>query len=147
MAHFEKREWSENTWHPEIAGVDFTERLHRFMGEVAMDGSEIYTAWLVTEDNEIQITPETSRVFISLIDDDSDTITVLDPTDGLWFNFLRVNHAEYFDTIRQLVSPWATVTCSLTPQEEVYKRFLKTITSDTEGDIFIPDDWTIGTED
>jgi hypothetical protein len=142
MAHFEKREWDENTWNPNVCGVDLTERFYRFMGRVASDGTELYTAWLVTEDADIQITPETCRVFVSLVDDDSDTVTVLDPSDGMWFSFLRASHSEQFDTIASLIGPWATVTTSLTPNPEVYSRFLKTVTTDTETDnLFIPDGW------
>lgn len=143
MGHFEKRTWEENTWHPEVCGVDFTERLHRFMGKVALDGTELYTAWLVTEDGEIQITPEGSRVFISLLDDDSDTITVLDPADGMWFNFMRATHGEeVFENVRRLITPWATVTASMTPQTEVFERFLKAVTKETQEDeLFLPDDW------
>ena len=142
MATFEKREWSENTWQPEIAGVDFSEGLHRFMGEVALDGTELYTAWLITDDVEIQVTPESSRVYLSLLDDDSDTIQVLDPTDGMWFNFMRVSHGEIFDTVRALITPWTTSVTGLTPNEDIYERFLKTVTKDTTVDnLFIPEDW------
>lgn len=142
MGKFEKREWSDNTWFPEIAGVDFTDRLHRFMGEVAMDWTELYTAWLVTDEVEIQVTPESSRVYLSLLDDDSDTIQVLDPTDGLWFNFMRFNHMEVFDDVRKLITPWTTSITALTPSEDIYERFLKTITRDTvEESLHIPDDW------
>lgn len=143
MAHFEKKEWDQNVWKPEIAGVDFTERLHRFMGKVASDGTEIYTAWLITDDeSEIQITPDSARVFLSLIDDDSDTITVLDPSDGLWFQFMRQTHPESFQSVLQLVAPWAQTTTGLTPTPEVYGRFLKAVSSDTDEDDFhVPDDW------
>ena len=142
MAHFEKREWDENTWNPNICGVDFGDRLHHFMGQVALDGTEIYTAWLVTDDNEIQITPDSARVFISLIDDDSDTVTVLDPSDGLWFHFMRLTHGQEFDQVMQLVGPWAQVTTGITPTPEVYGRFLKAVTQDA-GD-FVPDSWVDG---
>lgn len=140
MAHFERREWEENTWHPEIAGVDFTERLYKFMGDVALDGTQIYTAWLVTEDQEIQITPESSRAFISLVDDESDTITVLDPSDGLWFHFMRVTHSDNFQEVFDIVAPWAAVTTGVTPTEEVYAKYLEIVSQDTAGD-FLPDGW------
>ena len=144
MAHFEKRDWDENTWNPNICGIDFTERLYRFMGKVASDGTEIYTAWLITDDeSEIQITPESARVFLSLVDDDSDTITVLDPSDGLWFNFMRQTHQDSFQSVLQLVAPWAQTTTGVTPTPEVYARFLKAVSSDTETDDFhVPDEWT-----
>lgn len=142
MAHFEKREWSENTWYPEIAGVKFGDRLERFMGAVALDGTEIYTAWLVTPDTDIQITPDSSRVFLSLIDDDSDTLTVLDPSDGLWFNFMRQTHGEAFDQVLQLVAPWSQVTTGLTPMPQVYEKFLEVVSRDTAPDeLFLPDEW------
>lgn len=141
MAHFEKREWDENTWNPNICGVEFGDRLNKFMGKVALDGTEIYTAWLITDDVEIQITPESCRVFISLIDDDSDTITVLDPTDSQWFQFMRLTHGESFDQVAALVVPWAQVTTGLVPMPEVYGRFLKTVTSDTDGELHVPDEW------
>lgn len=143
MAHFERREWSENTWYPEVAGVDMTQRLYKFMGDVALDGTEIYTAWLITDDEqEIQITPDSARAFISLIDDESDTVTVLDPSDGLWFNFMRQTHGEAFDQVLQLVAPWAQVTTGITPAPEVYGRYLKAVTRDTETEeLFIPDGW------
>lgn len=142
MGKFEKREWDENTWFPEVAGVDFTDRLQRFMGEVAMDGTELYTAWLVTDEVEIQVTPESSRVYLSLLDDDSDTIQVLDPSDGLWFNFMRFNHQEVFDDVRKLITPWTTSITALTPSEDIYERFLKSVAKDTAVDnLFIPDDW------
>lgn len=140
MAHFERREWDENTWHPEIAGVDFTDRLHKFMGNVALDGTQIYTAWLITEENEIQITPETSRAFISLLDDESDTITVRDPADGLWFHFMRVTHPDTFQEVLEMTMPWSAVTTGITPTEEVYGKYLEIVSRDTTGD-FIPDDW------
>ncbi len=144
MAHFEKRDWDENTWNPNICGVNLTERLYRFMGKVASDGTEIYTAWLITDDeSEIQITPESARVFLSLVDDDSDTITVLDPSDGLWFNFMRQTHPDSFQSVLQLVAPWAQTTTGVTPTPEVYARFLKAVSSDTETDDFhVPDEWT-----
>lgn len=144
MAHFEKRDWDENTWNPNICGVNLTERLYRFMGKVASDGTEIYTAWLITDDeSEIQITPESARVFLSLIDDDSDTVTVLDPSDGLWFNFMRQTHPDSFQSVLQLVAPWAQTTTGVTPTPEVYARFLKAVSSDTETDDFhVPDEWT-----
>ena len=144
MAHFEKRGWDENTWNPEIAGVQFGDRLYKFMGNVALDGTEIYTAWLITDDEqEIQITPESARVFLSLIDDDSDTVTVLDPSDGLWFNFMRQTHPDSFQSVLQLVAPWAQTTTGVTPTPEVYARFLKAVSSDTETDDFhVPDEWT-----
>ena len=143
MAHFEKREWDQNTWFPEIAGVKFTERLYKFMGDVALDGTEIYTAWLIAdEDFEIQVTPESARAFISLVDDDSDTITVLDPRDSLWFNFMRITHPDSFDEVLQLVMPWAQVTTGITPAPEVYTKFLDTISKDTETeDLHIPEGW------
>jgi hypothetical protein len=142
MSHFEKREWDQNTWLPEVAGVDFTKRLYKFMGDVALDGTEIYTAWLVTDDQEIQITPENGRVFVSLVDDESDTITVLDPSDGLWFHFMRLTHGEAFDQVLQLVTPWTQMTTGITPAPEVYERFLKAATKDSEtDDLFIPDGW------
>ncbi len=144
MAHFEKRDWDENTWNPNICGVNLTERLYRFMGKVASDGTEIYTAWLITDDeSEIQITPESARVFLSLVDDDSDTVTVLDPSDGLWFNFMRQTHPDSFQSVLQLVAPWAQTTTGVTPTPEVYARFLKAVSSDTETDDFhVPDEWT-----
>lgn len=142
MGAFEKRGWEDNIWQPEVCGVDFTERLHRFMGEVALDGTELYTVWLVTENIEIQVTPDSSRVYISLLDDDSDTIQVLDPTDGLWFNFMRVSHGEVFDNIRKLITPWTTVIAGLTPTTEIYQRLLDTMTKDTITEsLYIPDDW------
>ena len=141
MAHFEKRKWDENTWNPNICGVNLTERLYRFMGKVASDGTEIYTAWLVTDDEqEIQITPESSRVFMSLVDDESDTVTVLDPSDGLWFHYMRQTHGEGFDEVLRLVAPWSQTTTGVTPTPEVYERYLKTITADSSDD-FIPDEW------
>lgn len=143
MAHFEKREWSENTYYPEIAGVSFSQRLAQFMGEVALDGTEIYTAWFVDGDHEEQVTPNTSRVFLSLVDDDSDTITMFDRRDGLWFSFLRANEPESFQSVLELVMPWATTTTSLTPMAEVYQRFISASIRDTEkDDLFIPDDWS-----
>lgn len=142
MGKFEKREWDENTWFPEIAGVDFTDRLHNFMGQVAVDGTELYTAWLVTDEVEIQVTPESSRVYLSLLDDDSDTIQVLDPTDGLWFNFMRFNHEDVFNSVVDLITPWTTMIGGLTPTEEIYERFLRSVTKDTGVDsLYIPDDW------
>jgi hypothetical protein len=142
MAHFEKREFDQNTWYPEIAGIDFTKRLHEFMGNVALDGTELYTAWFIDDDHEEQITPETSRVFVSLIDDDSDTISVFDRRDGLWFQFMRHAHPESFQQVLTLVAPWSTVAQSLTPMPEIYQRFLDTVTKDTEtDDLHIPDDW------
>lgn len=145
MAHFEKREWSDNTWYPEIAGVNFTQRLYKFMGDVALDGTEIYTAWLVIDDEvEIQITPETARAFVSLVDDDSDTITVLDPTDGLWFHFMRITHGDSFQQVFDLVAPWTALTTGITPTPEVYGKFLSTVSKDTEADdLHIPDDWAV----
>ena len=142
MAHFEKREWDQNTYYPEIAGVKFAERLHTFMGQVALDGTELYTAWFVDEDHEEQVTPETSRVFLSLIDDDSDTVTMFDRRDGLWFSFLRVQDPDSFPTVLQLIAPWATVTTSLTPMAEVYQRFIARTISDTTTDqLFLPEGW------
>jgi len=142
MAHFEKRSWEENTWFPEIGGVNFTERLYKFMGSVASNGTEIYTAWLVTdEEQDIQITPDSSRAFVSLVDDDSDTITVLDPSDGLWFNFMRATHQDSFDEVLRLVMPWSQATTGIVPTKEVYGRFLKATTNDIVGELFIPDSW------
>jgi hypothetical protein len=142
MAHFERREFEANTWNPNIACVDFTERLHRFMGEVAMDGSELYTAWFIDDDYEEQITPETSRLHISLVDDESDTVLVLDRRDNLWFQFLRVAVPDLFDSVVELVRPWSTVVMSLTPSEEIYSRYLKLVSKDTSADeLHVPEDW------
>jgi hypothetical protein len=142
MAHFERREWADNTYFPEIAGVDFTRRIAQFMGEVAANGTEIYTAWFVDGEHEEQVTPDTTRVFLSLVDDDSDTITMFDRRDGLWFSFLRANDPETFPTVLGLVMPWATATTSLTPATEVYQRFIAASTRDAEAEeLHIPDDW------
>jgi hypothetical protein len=142
MAHFERRTWEENTWKPEIAGVDFSLRVAKFMGEVSMNGTNVYTAWFVDDDYEAQITPDTTRVFLSLVDDDSDTINVLDRRDNLWFTFIRAQHPETFPTVLQLVVPWATTASSLTPMEDVYQRFINASIRDTAGDeLFIPDDF------
>ncbi len=142
MAHFERRSWEENTWNPNVAGVDFTKRLYKFMADVALDGTQIYTAWLITDDEQdIQITPDSSRAFISLVDDDSDAITVLDPSDGLWFHFMRTTHGESFDEVLQMVAPWSQVTTGLVPMPQVYEQFLKTTTRDMTDELFIPDEW------
>ena len=142
MAHFEKREWDQNTWNPNIAGVGFGDRVHHFMGQVALDGTELYTAWFVDGEHEEQVTPDTTRIFISLVDDDSDTILVFDRRDGLHFQFLRVNMPEQFPQIFQLIAPWSTVTQSLTPLPEVYQRFIDMTTRDTAVDeLYIPDSW------
>jgi len=142
MAHFERREWDQNTYYPEVAGVNLTQRFLQFMGNVALDGTELYTAWFIDEDHEEQITPDTARVFLSLIDDDSDCITVYDRRDNLWFNYMRHQDPESFQTVLQLVGPWATTTTSLTPMAEVYKRFIDASIRDTEvEDFHVPDDW------
>lgn len=144
MGHFEKREWSDNTWKPNVCGVDFSERLRKFMGDVALDGTEVYTAWLITDEGgEIQITPDSCRAFISLTDDESDMITVLDPTDSLWFQFMRATHGESFDQALELVTPWAQTTTGLVPTPQVYGKFLEVTTNDMQGEMFIPDEWTI----
>lgn len=140
MAHFEKRSWEDNTWHPEIGGVDFTERVSKFMGNVALDGTEIYTAWLVTDDEqEIQITPESSRIYVSFVDDESDTITILDPSDGLWFHFMRITHKDTYEDAFRIVAPWSAVTTSIAPLPEVYSKYLEIVSRDTSD--FIPDGW------
>lgn len=141
MSYFERREWEDNTWQPEVAGVDFTHRLHKFMGDVALDGTEIYTAWLVTDDEqEIQITPDNSRAFVSLTDDESDTVTIQDPSDGLWFHFMRVTHREEFQDVLNLIMPWSMVTSGIIPPQEVYTKYLEVVSRDASDD-FIPDDW------
>lgn len=142
MAHFEKRSIEENTWFPEIGGVSFKDKLYRFLGEIASDGTELYTARFVDDDHEEQVTPETSRIFLSGLDDDSDTISVFDRRDGLWFQFMRLTIGENFGQISALIQPWSTVTTGLTPHPEVYQRYLDQLTKDAEpDDLFIPDDW------
>ena len=142
MGNFVKREWDQNTYYPEICGVNFSQRLAKFMGEVALDGTELYTAWFVDGEHEEQVTPDTSRVFLSLMDDDSDTVTMFDSRDGLWFSFLRAQDPDSFDTVLQLVMPWATATTSLTPMAEVYKRFIDRAVQDTNtDDLHIPEGW------
>lgn len=142
MAHFEKRSIEENTWFPEICGVSFKDKLYRFLGEVALDGTELYTVFFVDDDHEEQVTPETARIFLSGLDDDSDTISVFDRRDGLWFQFMRLTLGENFGQIATLIQPWSTVTTGLTPHPDVYQRYVEQLTKDTEADdLHVPDDW------
>lgn len=148
MAHFEKREFDQNTWFPEVAGVGFSERLARYMGQVASDGTELYTAWFVDGDHEEQVTPDVAKVFVSLTDDDSDVIMIYDRRDDMHFQFFRSSMPDAFPHVFQLIAPWSVVAHSLTPLPEVYQRFIDMTTKDTETDeLFVPDDWTTPTED
>ena len=149
MASFEKRTLEENTWTPEVCGVDFTKRLYKMLGEMTMDEAEAYTVWVTVDDDSVgegyteQVTPDNSRLFLSVLDDDSDVFTLLDKRDGLWFNFMRLEHQEYFDTICETVAPWTTMTTRITPMDEAYKRYLEAVSKDMAGDeLVIPDDWS-----
>jgi hypothetical protein len=153
MATFESRGLEHNTWNPEVCGVNFAKRLHKFLGEVAMPDEDdepvpMYTVWVVDDKLvngqtlDEQITPDNSRIFLSLLDDDSDTITIYDRRDNLWFNFMRLAHPDVFDSICQGIAPWSVMTTALTPSEQVYKRFLDSVTEDTAQDeMFIPEGW------
>ena len=45
MARFERRPLDENQWNMEVHGVDFRSQFYEYMGTVAADGAEVFTAW------------------------------------------------------------------------------------------------------
>lgn len=128
--NFSKGDIELNKYQPERCGVDFTERLAKKMGEWATE-TEVYTVWVTFEADEfgeaitVQGTPDNMRTFISELDDDSDTVSVLDPRDGKWFVFNRGKHNEIFDTIVSTIAPWSTNCYGLLPQPDVFERFLE----------------------
>jgi hypothetical protein len=133
---FEKRPIEENTWKPEVAGIDFTEKLMDCLAHSAAQGAEVWIAWVTVEADGLgegydeQVTPENTRTFMSQIDDDSDMVSYFDKRDGQWFTFYRFNHQEIFDSVVQTILPWSTNTVSIAPNEQIYERMIASMTND-----------------
>lgn len=147
-ASFHVRGIEENEWRPNVAGVDFTERMHRKMGEWALE-AEIYTIWVEFSDDdygegyEMQITPDNCRMFTSELDDDSDTVSIQDRRDSNWFVYLRsILGSEPFDQVANVIRPWARQSHGLTPQQDVYQKYLDQVTTELgDEDLHVPEDW------
>lgn len=141
---FHRRGIEDNVWQPEISDVDFTQRLHKYLGGIAT-GTEMWTAWAEVEDDDLgagyvtQCTPENTKVIMSELDDDSDAVLFRDDRDGQWFRFFRAQHQHIFDYVAQTLMPWSVYQISLVPQEDVYSAMQRAMTCDL-GD-FIPDEW------
>ncbi len=147
--NFSRRGIEDNTWHPEVCGVDFYERLMKTLGACAVQGIEAWTAWVEVDGDDNgpgyteQVTPENCQVVISDLDDDSDSVMLLDRRDNLWFRFNRLNHPEIFNSVASTVAPWAQRFSSLIPTQAGYKSVLDQLEGDVEtgGDLTVPDDW------
>lgn len=146
--NFSRRGIEDNTWSPNVCGVDFTERLMKTLGACAVQGIEVWTAWVeILEDASgpgytEQVTPENCQVVISDLDDDSDAVLLLDRRDGMWFRFNRLNHADIFNGVASTVAPWAQRFSSLIPTQAGYKSVLDQLGRDIgEGDLTLPDGW------
>lgn len=148
MASFEKRSIEENTYYPEVCGVDFRERIKQKLAQAAATGAELWTAWFTVNDDETgpgftqQLTQENCRVFMSDVDDEADTISVLDPRDGQWFTYTRFTHPENFMAMAQVVLPWSVRVGSMVPLTEPYSYVLKQMSNDIpDGVDGLPDGW------
>lgn len=142
-----RRTIEENTWQPNLLGVNFTEIMAKRLGEAALQGVPLWTAWAVVETDsagegyEFQVTQDNCEVLISDFDDDSDTILLLDRRDSMYWRYNRLNHAAYFDNMVQIVAPWSKRTSSMVPTELAYKAVLEQLAGDVEQTDHIPDDW------
>lgn len=146
-ANFIQRPIEESVWHPQIAGVDFSERLHNLLKKTADQGIQLFCMYVEVEDDEQgagyieQVTPENCRVVISDLDDDSDCIMLLDRRDNKWWRFTRYEHPDIFEDNARACAPWAVRIASLVPTETNYKAMLEQMGTDLEGDLFIPEGW------
>ncbi len=146
-AKFYRKSIEDNTWNPEVCAVDMRERMAAKIAKWAED-TELFTVWIEVEDDEVgegyveQVTQDNCRVFISELDDDSDTISYLDRRDGMWFSWMRATHGDSFDEIARAVIPWAVYSHSIAPQQQVYQKFLDFATMDMGDNFTIPDDWS-----
>lgn len=143
MAHFYIKPFEENTWNPEVLGINYSERVAKLIGDLAVD-SEVWTAWADIQDDEgdltIQCTPDNTQIHLNNVEPDADRVCLLDPRDGLYFTYYRYNYPEIFDTIAGWLLPWAVTISSITPIERALEGFLKQQTGDVEN-FEIPDDW------
>jgi hypothetical protein len=145
-ANFYRRPIEDNEWRPNIAGVDFTERVLKALGEAAMNGIDTWTAWVDVDDDSTgegyteQLTQENCQLAVSDVDDDSDCVMLLDRRDSLWFRFTRLQHPDIFDWVASTVAPWAMKFMSIVPLEQNYNAMLKQMVGDVDS-FEIPEDW------
>lgn len=143
MIYFEKCPIEENLYVPERCGVNMSEKLTRMLGELATQ-AELWTVWVTLDEDgdlpglRMQGTPDNMRIYTSVLDSNSDAISVLDPRDGKWFVSLREYSADVFTSIQTLAQPWATNVYGLTPTEEIYKYYIGRISQIPDE---IPDDF------
>ena len=147
-ATFSRQPIESNTWHPEVLGIDYTERMLKALGEAAAQGNDTWCTFVTIDDDDLgegyteQVTQDNCMIVSSDLDDDSDAILLLDKRDQKYFRFSRFNHQESFNDNARLVVPWAKRFGSMVPLDVNLKPVMDQLQGDIDTDrLTIPDDW------
>lgn len=121
MAYFECK--TDNTYDPEYGGIRWRELRLRHLGESGLEAAEV---WFVhpDEDIEIQVTQESSVIYVNEVEPCMDRIDVVDPRDDLPWIFYR-DESDTFDDSLMMIRGFAMIIHTMYPLDSVVATYLE----------------------